>query len=335
MDDLNAKLDWLIERQRQQEELFTEMTPILRAVMATATDKLDDLEKRGWFDTARAAAGVAERVLDHYTAEDVRALGDAIVSILDTVRALTQPDVLTIAAEAANVLAHGDEAKPLGLIGMVRASHKKDVQKGMAVMMEVMRHVGRAAQSMVDKHQEKEGKKAKLAELLGPRRKRALGIERTAPKQLPAHAAGNGAAAHGTAAVAARAATAATATRAATARAATATAATAKAATAAAPVTMIDGFAFNPDGHLADPSQWTRDLAENVAAVEGVPLTPERWKLVEVARADFEDKKAAPNIRRLTQISGLSTKQIFALFPKAPGRTIARIAGTPKPAGCI
>jgi tRNA 2-thiouridine synthesizing protein E len=66
-----------------------------------------------------------------------------------------------------------------------------------------------------------------------------------------------------------------------------------------------------------------------------VPLTPERWKLIDVARAEFDEKKVAANIRRLTQISGLSTKDIFTLFPKAPGRTIARIAGTPKPAGCI
>ena len=310
MDDLNAKLDWLIERQRKQEELIAEMTPIVKEVMATATTKLDAIEKRGWFDFARAVGGVGERILDHYTADDVRALGDAIVSILDAVRALTQPEVMAVAADAANVLAHGDEAKPLGLLGMVRASHNADVQKGMAVMMEVLRHVGRAAQTMVDKH-EANDPKARLAAVLGPRRKRALGIERTVVKQLPAHT--NGASARPAAPPRPAAAPAAPPT--------------------ATPIS--DGVSFKPDGHLADPSQWTRTLAENIAAVEGVPLTPERWKLVDVARADFEEKKAAANIRRLTQISGLSTKDIFALFPKAPGRTIARIAGTPKPAGCI
>ncbi len=303
MDDLNTKLDWLIERQRKQEELIAEMMPIAKEVMTAATTKLDALEKRGWFDFARALAGVGERVLDHYTADDVRALGDAIVSILDAVRALTQPEVMAIASETAHVVAHTEDAKPIGLLGMVRASHHADVQKGMAVMMEVLRNVGRAAQVMADKEHAADDKKARLAAVIGPRRKRALGTERSAVKRIAATS------------PIARAA--------------------APVSAAAAPVTIIDGVAFKPDGHLADPSAWTRTLAENIAAVEGVPLTAERWKLVEVARTDFEEKKAAPNIRRLTQISGLSTKEIFALFPKAPGRTIARIAGTPKPAGCI
>jgi tRNA 2-thiouridine synthesizing protein E len=215
-------------------------------------------------------------------------------------------DALGDAGETAHVLAHTEEAKPIGLVGILRASHKKDVQKGMAVMMEVLKNVGRAAQSMVDQEQGKTDRKERLAAVLGPKRKRALGNERTPAKQLPPPAPTNGAAARP------------------------------KAAAPPAPaVTMIDGFAFKADGHLADPSTWTRQLAESIAAIENVPLTPERWKLVDVARADFEEKKAAPNIRRLTQISGLSTKEIFALFPKAPGRTIARIGGTPKPAGCI
>ncbi|HEX8952322.1 MAG TPA: DUF1641 domain-containing protein, partial [Polyangia bacterium] len=215
MDDLNAKIDWLIERQRKQEELFAEMTPILREVMATATTRLDELDKRGWFDKARAIGSVAERVLDHYSADDVRAFGDAIVSILDTVRALTQPEVLAIAGETAHALAHTEEAEPIGLVGILRASHKKDVQKGMAVLMELLRNVGRAAQSMVDQQSKTDDRQAKLAAVLGPRRKRALGIERTPVKQLSPPT--NGAAARRATSVAAPAAPAATTTRATTA----------------------------------------------------------------------------------------------------------------------
>ena len=302
LDQLTAQMERLVERQAKREELFDELSPVLREVMATATQKLDAVEKRGWFAFAGALGEVAERVLDHYSADDVRALGGAIVSILDTVRALTQPEVLAIMGEAGDALQHADEAKPIGLVGMVRASRHADVQKGMAVLMELLRHVGRAAEAVAAKPEPARDRKARLAETLGPRRNRALGVER-APKQLPAHPP------------------------------APACATPSKKPPEVAAV--IDGVAFTAEGHLVDPSVWTRTIAENVAAVEGLTLTAEHWQLIEAARNDYLTNQAAANIRRLTQIAGVSTKQIYALFPKAPGRTIARIAGTPKPVGCI
>ncbi len=103
---------------------------------------------------------------------------------------------------------------------------------------------------------------------------------------------------------------------------------------APAPV-AIDGFAFGADGHLSDPSTWTTDLAVKIATRENVVLDEARWAVVKAARADFEKTGASPNIRRLTQEAKLSTKEVYALFPKAPGRTISKIAGIPKPVGCI
>ena len=291
LDRLSAQMELLVERQSKRDELYDEISPVLREVMSAATQKLDAVEKRGWFRFGGALGEVAERVLDHYSPEDVRALGGAIVSILDTVRAFTQPEVLAILGQAGEVLQHTDQVKPIGLYGMVRASRHEDVQKGMAVLLELLRHVGRAAQTVA----EKDGnQKDKLAAVLGPRRKKALGVERPLlPSPAPKPHNGK------------------------------------------SQLTVIDGFAFNADGHLADASQWTRALAENLAALDGITLTPEHWRLVETARNDYLANKGAPNIRRLTQISGIATKDIYALFPRAPGRTIARIAGTPKPVGCI
>ena len=57
--------------------------------------------------------------------------------------------------------------------------------------------------------------------------------------------------------------------------------------------------------------------------------------MLDAARADFAATGSSPNIRRLTQVAGVSTKDLYVLFPRAPGRTIAKIAGLPKPAGCL
>lgn len=312
LEAMSGQIAWLVDQQKKRDELFTELTPILREVMATATSKLDAVEKRGWFAFGREAAAVAERVLDHYSADDVRALGDAIVAILDTVRSLTQPDVLAIVGEASLALEHPDQAEPVGLMGMMRASRQGDVRKGMAVFLELLRHVGRASEKLAEKGGAKPDSKARLAAALGPRRSKsapALGPATPPPSPVAPPVAKTERSAAPSCAVPSE--------------------------KAPKVATVKDGVAYTADGHLADAAQWTRNLALAIAESQGVALDEPRWKLIECARAEFDKTKTAANIRRLTQISGLSTRDIYALFPKAPARTVARIAGTPKPAGCI
>jgi tRNA 2-thiouridine synthesizing protein E len=326
LDHLSADVAHLVERQRKLDELLEDFTPIAKGMMASATGRLEDYEKRGYFDMGRAALGIVERVAEGFTPDDVRKLGGAIVGILETVRELTQPEVLKVAADAAGVLQNADDAPPIGIVGMVRATSDHDVQKGMSVMVEVMRQLGRAATVVRDKRaasplgQKKARLDAVLGRRLGPNKQgaderapneKALGVERpvplTKPKvaATPLTAAGKGPAC--------------------------ATPTTGPAAVA----TVMDGVGFGADGHLADASQWTRALGEKLAAVQGVEMTDAHWSLVAVARKDFEETKASPNIRRLTQITTVTTKDVYSLFPKAPARTLAKIAGLPKPAGCL
>jgi len=308
LDTLSQQISWLVERQKKSEELFTEATPILRAVMTTATARLDDLEKRGFFSVAQELLRVGERVVERYGAQDVQALGDAIVDILETVRALTQPEVLAIAGEATSAIQHVNTVEPLGILGMVKATRDDNVQRGMAVMMDVMRHVGRAADAIAAQKRPSvaESRRDKLDAITGSRRKKALGIERTPPP-------------HASAPVR------------------TAAPARTVVAPAIAPPdsTLLGGVAFTADGHLADPSAWTPALADALAAALGVELDEARRRVIDFARADYLKTGSSPNIRRITLETHLSTKELYALFPKAPGRSIARIAGIPKPAGCL
>ncbi len=301
LDVLSQQVEAVASRQRKTGELFDEMGPVLKAMMGEATQRLDGFEKKGYFAFGKQLVAVGQRIAETYKPEDVRQLGDAVVGILDTVRALTQPEVLTIARQAGEVLTHADQAEPIGLVGMVRASGSNEVQKGMAVMMEVLRQVGRGAAAMAQKKTASgDDKRARLAARLG--RSGALGTERK-PRLLPAMA--------------------------------RAPAACAMPSVPGPAAVVLDGIAYSADGHLADPMAWTRSLAATIAAAQGVSLGEPQWKLVDFAREEYLQKKASPNIRRITQATGVPTKEIYALFPKAPGRTIARIAGIPKPTGCL
>lgn len=93
---------------------------------------------------------------------------------------------------------------------------------------------------------------------------------------------------------------------------------------------------LDADGNLANLSDWNEDIAHELARMEEIPeLTDRHWKVIHYMRQEYMDKGDAPSIRRLTKKSGVSTKELYSLFPKGPAKKAAKIAGLPKPTGCI
>ncbi len=93
---------------------------------------------------------------------------------------------------------------------------------------------------------------------------------------------------------------------------------------------------LDADGHLAHRGDWNEEVARALATQEGIPeLTPQHWTVINFMRAVFDKEGDAPSIRRLTKESGVDTKTLYQLFPKGPAKRSAKIAGLPKPKGCI
>lgn len=283
VDHLTRLLERSLEQQEAQrarwEELAAELSPIGREVMDTAVLRLAEAERDGWFRLGGGLYRLGARVAGRYQEEDWRALEEALIGILDTARRLTQPDVLAAARDAAGVLARADQVEPVGVLGMIRAGGDQEVQRGMAVMLELLRRVGRAAHGGLSE-----------AEPVAP-----------AAKAAPLPAAPLPAAKIPAAKIPAKAA-------------------------CAVPA---------PDPGVLDPGAWTPEIGEAEALAAGIAMTDAHRAVIQAARAEFIASGASPNIRRLTQVTGMDTKTIYALFPRAPGRTIARVAWLPKPAGCI
>lgn len=93
---------------------------------------------------------------------------------------------------------------------------------------------------------------------------------------------------------------------------------------------------FDEEGFMADSAQWDKEVAEVLAADIGVePLTERHWQVIEFCRKDYEAKGDAPTLRRITQESGVPTKELYKLFPKGPAKKVAYVSGLGKPSGCI
>jgi tRNA 2-thiouridine synthesizing protein E len=92
----------------------------------------------------------------------------------------------------------------------------------------------------------------------------------------------------------------------------------------------------NDEGYMTNPAEWSREIAVEIAKEEGIPeLTEAHWKVIDFCRNSAASTGAAPTIRTITTESGISTKDLFALFPKGPAKKVAKISGLGKPEGCV
>jgi len=93
---------------------------------------------------------------------------------------------------------------------------------------------------------------------------------------------------------------------------------------------------LNDEGFLVDPEQWTDEIAAELARREGIDeLTDAHWTVVHFMRSEYFDKGTGPTVRILGKTSGVGVRDLYKLFPKGPAKMAAKIAGIPKPRGCI
>jgi len=91
---------------------------------------------------------------------------------------------------------------------------------------------------------------------------------------------------------------------------------------------------LDKDGFFIDPSQWTIEIAIEIAHEEGLVLTGKHKEVLYYLRErHLQGKKVS--IRNINHSGIITLKEFYAMFPGAPLRTASRIAGLPKPESCV
>ena len=93
---------------------------------------------------------------------------------------------------------------------------------------------------------------------------------------------------------------------------------------------------IDEDGFIQDPGQWDKAVAADLAKTEAVDnLTEDHWKVVNFLREYYLEFNMAPMIRKLCKKTGFKLKEIYDLFPSGPAKGACKVAGLPKPTGCV
>lgn len=101
-------------------------------------------------------------------------------------------------------------------------------------------------------------------------------------------------------------------------------------------------YDVDEDGYLTNLDQWTKELADHIAKAEEIEMTPAHWEVVNFLREYYQKYQIAPMIKILVKEIGKvlgpdkgNTKYLYELYPGGPAKQACKIAGLPKPTGCV
>ncbi len=104
------------------------------------------------------------------------------------------------------------------------------------------------------------------------------------------------------------------------------------------PTFEVDGrlYEVDEDGFLQEPERWNDDVAKDFAKTEGIDaLTDEHWKVIRYIRDYYLQFGIAPMVRKLCKETGHKLSEVYQLFPSGPAKGACKLAGLPKPTGCV
>jgi uncharacterized protein YjgD (DUF1641 family) len=134
-------LEQMLDQLESTMAMFQEISPLTQDAFLTLMNRLDEAERKGYFAFMRAGMGVMENIVTSFSEEDVRQLGDNIVLILQTVKEMTQPEIMSMVRDSVEVLREEEPPQDVSLLTIVRQLNDPEVKRGLSKTLSVLRTV--------------------------------------------------------------------------------------------------------------------------------------------------------------------------------------------------
>jgi uncharacterized protein YjgD (DUF1641 family) len=136
-------------------ELAAEVGDVGGPVFESLIERLDVLGQRGYFTFAAGALGVLDRIVTSFGEDDLEQLGDNVVLILQTVKEMTQPEIMQMMQRTVRIVRDGEQPEKLGLFRLLREMRDPEVKLGMYRAITLLRGLGGGAEEGVVQREEK------------------------------------------------------------------------------------------------------------------------------------------------------------------------------------
>lgn len=137
------KFTWVMDTFESMYDLMQDMGPIVRESIIDFIRKMGELEQKGYFEFFNEMIRVMDNVVTHYTDEDVKLLADNVVTILDTVKNMTQPDMLQAMNNAVNVFQklEVDNIPEYSIWKAMKEMRSPEMKKGIGFMISFLKNL--------------------------------------------------------------------------------------------------------------------------------------------------------------------------------------------------
>ncbi|GAP10316.1 uncharacterized conserved protein [Bellilinea caldifistulae] len=137
------QLEMLLDQLDSLSDLLATVGPISREMITKLTDLMDELDRKGYFAFARGGGRLVDNVVTSFTEEDVNRLSDNIVLILNTVKDMTQPEIMSFVRNTL-LLAEEEVSQPVdtSMWSILRQMQDPAVRRGLALTLRILRAIG-------------------------------------------------------------------------------------------------------------------------------------------------------------------------------------------------
>lgn len=120
-------------------DLAREIGPLSDEIFTTTMTRLDEMERKGYFAFLKGGMEIVDKIVANFSEEDVRQLGENIVLILQTVKEMTQPEIMTLLQTSATAMRDEEVPEKVSMLDIFRQLNDPAVRRGLARTLNVLK----------------------------------------------------------------------------------------------------------------------------------------------------------------------------------------------------
>ncbi|MCA9936717.1 MAG: DUF1641 domain-containing protein [Anaerolineales bacterium] len=134
-------LEQMLDQMESMGALWQDASPLTQDAFLALMNRLEEMEHKGYFAFARGGMDILDRIVTSFSEEDVRLLGENVVLILQTVKEMTQPEIMTMMRNTASVIREEEPQENVSMMSSLRQLNDPAVKRGLAKTLSVLRTV--------------------------------------------------------------------------------------------------------------------------------------------------------------------------------------------------